>query len=170
MKKTGFDTRRLCVTSLLVAVAMLLSYIESLVPPFVAIPGIKLGLSNVVTVFAFYTLGVPSAVGITLTRVFLSAILFGNTASLIYSLSGAILALAVMWLALRFSVFSSVGVSVGGGVAHNAGQIIAACIVMKNAGISAYLAPLVVSGTIAGIAVGVLSGILVEKLKKFVIK
>ena len=162
-----FDTKRLATLSILVSVAMILSYIESLVPPLVAVPGVKLGLSNIATVFALYTLGAPAAVAVSLVRVFLSSLLFGSFVSLIYSLFGAALALAFMILLKRLSVFSSVGVSVAGGVAHNAGQIIAACIVMENAAISLYLPPLVVSGTVAGVAIGVAAGILVKKTEKF---
>ena len=161
------DTKRLATLSILVSVAMILSYVESLVPPLVAVPGVKLGLSNIATVFALYTLGAPAAVTVSLVRVFLSSLLFGNSVSLIYSLTGAALALAFMILLQRISVFSSVGVSVVGGVAHNAGQIIAACIVMENAAISLYLPPLIVSGTLAGVAIGIAAGVLVKKTERF---
>ena len=167
MNKKKFDTKRLTTLSILVSVAMILSYVESLVPPLVAVPGVKLGLSNIATVFALYTLGAPAAVTVSLIRVFLSSLLFGNFVSLIYSLSGAALALAFMILLRRILLFSSIGVSVAGGVAHNAGQIIAACLVMENAAISLYLPPLVLSGTLAGVAVGVIAGILVKKTEKF---
>ena len=165
MKK--IDTKKLTTLSILVSVAMILSYVESLVPPLVAVPGVKLGLSNIATVFALYTLGAPAAVTVSLLRVMLSSLLFGNFVSLIYSLSGAILALSFMVLLRRTAAFSSVGVSVVGGVAHNAGQIIAACIVMKNAAISLYLPPLILSGTVAGVAIGIASGVLVKKTEKF---
>ena len=168
MKKIEkIDTKKITTLALLVSVAMILSYIESLIPPLVAVPGVKLGLSNIATVFALYTLGAPAAVTVSLVRVALSALLFGNFVSLIYSLSGAALALAFMLLLRRIALFSSVGVSIAGGVAHNAGQIIAACIVMENGAISLYLPPLIISGTIAGIAVGVAAGILVKKTEKY---
>ena len=153
--------------SSLIAIAMILSYIEHLVPAFVAVPGVKMGLSNIATVFALYTLGWPFAICISVVRVFLSAILFGNLFSLIYSLSGAFLALAVMILLKRIDKFSTVGVSVAGGVMHNVGQIIAACIVMNNAAISLYVIPLIISGTLAGILIGLVSGILIERIKKY---
>lgn len=166
--KRSFDTRRLAVLSALIAVAMILSYVESQIPAFVAVPGVKIGLSNIATVFALYTLGPSAAVTVSLVRVCLSALLFGNTVSLIYSLAGAALALAVMLVLMRIRLFSELGVSVGGGVAHNAGQVIAACLVMENAAISVYLAPLAVSGVIAGVAVGVASGLLVKRLEKHI--
>lgn len=159
-------TKRLAVFSMLVAVAMILSYVESLVPAFVAIPGIKIGLSNIATVFALYTLGVKSAIYVSVVRVSLSALLFGNTAAFIFSISGAIFSLAVMIILTRVGLFSCVGVSAVGGVFHNVGQIVAAMFVLKNTGIIYYLAPLVISGTVAGVAVGVVAGILVARLSK----
>jgi heptaprenyl diphosphate synthase len=161
------DTRKLTLISVLIAVAMILSYVESLIPAFVAVPGVKMGLSNIATVFALYTLGWPYAVCVSLVRVLLSSLLFGNFVSLIYSISGAALALLAMILLKKLDCFSSVGVSVCGGVMHNAGQIIAACIVMENAAISLYLIPLIISGTLSGILIGLVSGILVERIKKF---
>ena len=91
MKK--IDTKKLATLSILISVAMILSYIESLVPPLVAVPGVKVGLSNIATVFALYALGWPYAIIVSVVRVFLSALLFGNFVSLIYSLSGAAVAL-----------------------------------------------------------------------------
>jgi heptaprenyl diphosphate synthase len=161
------DTRKLTLISVLIAVAMILSYVESLIPAFVAVPGVKMGLSNIATVFALYTLGWPYAVCVSLVRVLLSSLLFGNFVSLIYSISGAALALLAMILLKKLNLFSSVGVSVCGGVMHNAGQIIAACIVMEDAAISLYLIPLIISGTLSGILIGLVSGILVERIKKF---
>lgn len=166
MKK--LTTKQLVTLSALVGVAMILSYIESMIPAFVAVPGVKVGLSNIATVFALYALGWPYAIIVSVVRVFLSALLFGNFVSLIYSLSGAAVALALMILLKRLDSFSSVGVSVAGGVGHNAGQIIAACIVMENAAISLYIIPLIISGTIAGVVIGLVAGNLVERVKKYI--
>ena len=161
------STKRLATLALLTSVAMILSYVESLIPPLAAVPGVKIGLSNIATVFALYTLGIPSAVAVSLVRVILSSLLFGSAASFIYSLSGAALALLFMSLFKRVPLFSSVGVSVVGGVFHNAGQIIAACLVLSSSAISVYLAPLVVSGTLAGILVGLASGMLISRTAKY---
>ena len=120
------------------------------------------------TVFALYALGWQYAICVSVVRVFLSALLFGNFVSLIYSLSGAALALALMILLKKLDRFSSVGVSVAGGVGHNAGQIIAACIVMENAAISLYIIPLIISGTLSGIVIGLVAGNLVERVKKYI--
>ncbi len=168
MRRTALDTKRMVTLSALIAVAMILSYVESMIPAFVAVPGVKMGLSNIATVFALYTLGWPYAICVSAVRVVLSALLFGNVVGLIYSLSGAALALLGMILLQRLNSFSSIGVSVAGGVLHNAGQIIAACIVMKTVGISVYFIPLVISGTISGVLIGVVSGMLVERIKKII--
>ncbi len=164
----NLKTKRLTALSLLVAVAMVLSYLESLIPPLVAVPGVKLGISNIATVLTLYTLGAPAAAAVSIVRVALSSLLFGNAVSFIYSISGALLALLSMLLLRRLPFFSEIGVSVAGGVAHNAGQIIAACIVMENAGISAYLPPLVVSGTVAGVTVGIVSALLLKRIGKHI--
>ena len=160
------NTKRLAYLSLITAVAMILSYVESLIPPLVAVPGVKIGLSNIATVFALYTLGVPSAIAVSLVRVVLSALLFGNVASLIYSIFGAVAALLFMGVMHGTKLFSPVGVSISGGIAHNAGQIIAACLILESSAISVYLAPLVVSGTAAGVLVGIASGILISRIGK----
>ena len=98
----------------------------------------------------------------------LSALLFGNAVSLIYSLSGAALALLSMILLKKLDKLSSVGISVVGGVCHNIGQVIAACLVMETAAISFYIIPLTISGTIAGIVIGLVAGNLVERVKKYI--
>ncbi len=168
MRRSTLDTKRMVTLSALIAVAMILSYVESMIPAFVAVPGVKMGLSNIATVFALYFLGWPYAICVSLVRVCLSALLFGNVVGLIYSLSGAAFALLVMILLKNFDLFSNVGVSVAGGICHNAGQIIAACIVMKTSAISVYFIPLVISGTVSGVLIGVVSGMLVERLKKII--
>lgn len=168
MKKRSLDTKTLVTLSALIAVAMILSYVESLVPAFVAVPGVKVGLSNIATVFALYALGWPYAICVSVVRVFLSTLLFGNFVSLIYSLSGAFLALLCMILLKKVNAFSSIGISVIGGVAHNIGQVAAACIVMETAGIMVYVIPLLLSGTIAGVIIGLIAGNLVERVKKYI--
>lgn len=161
------DTKKMTTLALLISVAMILSYIESLVPVFVAVPGVKLGLSNIATVFALYTLGIPAAIAVSVVRVCLSALLFGNIPSLIFSIAGAFLALAAMIPLSRVNFFSTVGVSVVGAVCHNIGQVAAAVIVMETLGVAYYLIPLLLSGTLAGIVIGVISGILIERIKKY---
>ena len=161
-------TKKLVGLSALIAVAMILSYIESMIPPLVAVPGAKIGLSNIATVFALYTLGAKEAISVSLVRIVLSALLFGNTVSLFYSIMGALLALLFMTVFYKLGIFSSVGVSVLGGVAHNAGQIMAASIIMETSALAVYIAPLAIFGTIAGVLVGISAGILVSRVGKYI--
>ena len=158
------DTKRLTLLSVLVAVAMILSYVESLVPAFVAVPGVKMGLSNIATVFALYTLGPVAAISVSLVRVCLSALLFGNAASLIYSLFGAAFALLAMILLKRLSLFSAMGVSVAGGVFHNVGQILMAMWLLGTAELGYYLIVLAITGTVSGVFVGLCGGMAVKRI------
>jgi heptaprenyl diphosphate synthase len=163
---TKITTKQMVTMSVIIAVAMILSYVESLIPVFIPIPGVKLGLSNIATVFALFSLGAPAAVMVSIIRVLLSCLLFGNVSTLIYSLFGAVLSLLFMFLARRFNLFSTVGVSVIGGVFHNVGQIIAAIIMIENVGLAYYLPPLILSGVVTGALIGFIAGILIEKMKK----
>ncbi len=158
-------TKMLAALSVTVAAAMLLSFIESRLPSFVPVPGVKLGLGNVAVIFAMYKLGEWPAAGVSIVKASLSALLFGSVASLFYSLSGAILSFGLMVLSRRVFRLHTVGVSITGGVAHNAGQIIAAAIVMGTASIIYYLPVLILSGTVAGIAIGLISNELIKRIK-----
>ena len=170
LNESFMNVKKLCILSVSVSLAMVLSFLESLVPPLVAVPGIKVGISNIVSLFVLYALGAPSAFAVSITRVTLSSLLFGSAVSLIYSLSGACLSLLIMIAFKKLGFFSITGVSVLGGVFHNVGQIIAAIIVMKTAAIAVYLPPLIISGVIAGVLVGLLSGLVLEKIKPYIIK
>ena len=157
-------TKKLTVMALLISLAMVLSYLESQIPSFVAIPGVKVGLANIIVVFALYKLGVKEAVAISLLRVGLVSLLFGSGASFLYSLAGAALSLGGMLLLKRIPAFSYVAVSVLGGVLHNVGQIGMACLLLETNVIIYYLPFLVLSGTIAGVAVGVLAAVLIRRI------
>ena len=148
---------------LLIALALALSWLESLLPPL-GVPGMKLGLPNLAIVFALYRLGVQDACVISLVRVVLAALLFGNGAALAYSAAGAVLSLAVMGLLKQIDRFSPVGVSVAGGVAHNAGQILVAMALLETARLAWYLPVLWISGTVAGVLIGIVSGELVKRV------
>ena len=148
---------------LIAALALVLSYLESLVPSL-GVPGVKLGLPNIAIVFALYRLGWRDACIISLVRVFLVFLLFGNGAGLAYSVVGAALSLALMGLLKKTGKFSSVGVSVAGGVAHNAGQILVAMVLLETARLAWYLPVLWVSGTVAGVLIGIVAGVLVERV------
>lgn len=148
---------------LLTALALVLSWLESLLPPL-GVPGVKLGLPNLAIVFALYRLGFRDACVISLVRVMLVTLLFGNGAALAYSIAGAALSLSLMGLLKKTGKFSSVGVSVAGGVAHNAGQILVAMALLETSRLAWYLPVLWVSGTIAGVLVGLVSGELVRRV------
>lgn len=155
-------TKRITVMAMCVALAMILSYVESMIPS-PGIPGVKLGLANIVVVFALYKLGWKEAVGISLLRVFLVSLLFGHAASLMYSAAGAALSLLGMILLKKSGRLGSVAVSVLGGVLHNAGQVLMA-VVLMGSNVVYYLPVLIVSGTIAGIGIGLLAAILVKRI------
>ena len=150
---------------LMVALAMVLSYVEYLIPFSFAVPGVKLGLANIVVVFALYRLGMTEALFISVIRVLLMTFMFGNAFALFYSLSGAVLSFAVMLLLLKTKRFSSIGVGIGGGVAHNIGQILCAMVLMGTKQIIYYLPVLFVSGTLAGIVIGVIAGVLTRRIR-----
>ena len=135
-----------------IALAMIFSYIEAIIPINFGIPGIKLGIANIVVVTSLYVLGFKETIGI-----LLMGILFGNVFSLIYSFSGGILSLMGMIICKKFKLFSTVGVSVVGGVLHNLGQLIAASIVLNNLSIAYYFSVLLVSGVVTGFVIGIVS-------------
>ena len=151
--------------ALSVALAMILSFVESQIPAFVAIPGVKMGLANIAVVFALYKLGWKEAAVVSLIRVFLVSLLFGTGATLFYSVAGAVLSLLGMIALKAMGLFSSVAVSVTGGVLHNVGQIAMACYLLGTNKLSYYLPFLMLSGILAGIVIGIVAAILVKRIK-----
>lgn len=150
---------------MMVALAMVFSYIESLFPVSLGVPGIKLGLSNVVTVFALYRFNPITAFGIAVVRIILSGLTFGSLSTMMYSLSGGLLSYFVMLLLKRKEDFSVYGVSIAGGVCHNLGQIVVAALVLQTGLLIYYIPFLLAAGTAAGVAIGYLSGLLLKRLK-----
>ena len=150
--------------ALAIALTMILSFVESQVPALVAIPGVKVGLANIAVIFVLYKLGWKEAVLVSLIRVGLISILFGNFASLFYSFAGAVLSLTGMILLKQIKDLSLVAVSVSGGVLHNIGQIVMASILLETNVVKYYLPFLVLSGTLAGIAVGVAAAIIIKRV------
>ena len=141
---------------LLVALALILSYVESLVPAFFAVPGMKLGLTNLAVLIALFRMGDRAAILINILRILLSAALFGNGFALAYSLAGGLLSGAVMILLKRSGRIQMLGASVAGGLAHNLGQILTAMVLLDTWQLAAYLPVLWVSGMIAGLVIGLL--------------
>ncbi len=158
-------TLQLTTLAFITAFAMILSFVESRIPTFVAIPGIKVGLANIAVIFTLYKLGVKEAIAISMVRVLLISMLFGSPVSLIYSISGATLSLLTMILLKKFTPLTEVTISVTGGVMHNVGQIAAASFMLSTNVVIYYLPFLLVSGTIAGVVVGIASAILIKRVK-----
>ena len=150
------STKRLAADAMFLTLALVVSYIEVLIPIPVGIPGIKLGLANgVIMVLLFFTTWIRT-LEISVIRVVLAGFLFGNPMTIVYSLAGGILSLIVMGLLKKIEGFSPVGISVGGGVAHNIGQLSVAVILMENTKIYYYAPVLLITGTIAGIILGII--------------
>ena len=147
------------------ALALILAYIEVIIPPlFPAVPGIKMGLPNIIIVFLLYRRGPAVAATVSLLRIVLVSLLFGNTMALMYSLAGGALSLLLMILLRRLRFLSTVGVSVAGGVAHNIGQILMAMWLLDTTQLGYYLAVLTVTGTVAGILIGLCGAVLIKRI------
>lgn len=169
MKQNYLDAARrgqahkVAVWGLLVGVSLVLGYLESLIPFGVGVPGVKLGLCHVVTLFALYRMS-TTAVWITgAVRVTLASLLFGNAMVLLYSGAGMVCSLFFMLLLRKSKHFSTVGVSIAGGAAHNMGQMLCATALMQTAGLLWYLPVLLLAGTVSGTVTGLLGGVLISR-------
>ncbi|MBQ7937714.1 MAG: Gx transporter family protein [Oscillospiraceae bacterium] len=158
-------TKKVAMLGLTIALAMIMSYIEVLVPLSFAVPGIKMGLANIVIIFVLYKFGIKEAALVSLIRVILVSLLFSNVMAMWYSLAGAVLSLSVMWVLKKIDKFSVIGVSVAGGVMHNVGQIIMAIILLGTEQIAIYLPVLIITGTVTGIVIGIVSGLVINRFK-----
>ena len=165
---TRIPTKKIALCGVLTALAMIFSYIESVIPVPIPVPGIKLGVANIAVITILYVLGVKEAIVINLLRIVLTSLLFGNVNSFLFSISGAALSLTIMIIMKKLDFFSCIGVSVCGGVMHNIGQIIAAVFIMGSEAIVFYLPVLIVSGVFTGVVIGVVSGIVAKRVRKVV--
>ena len=157
-------TKKTAQVGMLVAAAFVLGYVESLFPIYFGIPGIKLGLSNIVVLLCLYEGTAKEAFGIALVRIVLTGLTFGNFSTMAYSLAGGIFSFLVMFLLKKSNVFSVYGVSIAGGVSHNIGQIAVAVLVLQTGLLMYYLPFLLVAGCVAGACIGFVGGILVKRL------
>ena len=157
-------TKKLALSAILAALAMILSYVEAMVPMPVPIPGIKLGLANLVILLAIYRLGFKYALAINCIRIFVTGLLFTGVFGILYSLAGGLLSLLVMYLLYRTEIFSMVGVSMAGGVAHNLGQHLTACLIMSNIRLMSYFAVLLFAGIGSGILMGIVAWLVCQRL------
>ena len=149
------------------ALALILSYVETLIPIHFGIPGIKLGLANLVIVVALYKLQLKEVYLLAIVRVLLSGALFGNYFSIIYSLAGGLFSLTVMAVLKKLGGFSVMGISMAGGVFHNVGQMLIAVLVVETFSISYYLPVLLVAGLLTGLVIGVVAGELLKRIANF---
>lgn len=158
-------TKKTALLGVLIGVALVLSYLEAILPPiYAAVPGIKVGLPNIVVILILYKMGVKEAAAVSFIRVFTVAMLFGNVVTLAYSTAGALLSLLLMALFKKLDVFSTVGVSIIGGVAHNLGQILVAIVLLNSTLIGYYMIILTITGTLAGVFIGLVGSVVTKKL------
>ena len=157
-------SRKTAYAGLLAALALIFSYIEVLIPFAPGIPGVKLGIANLVIIVALYYLGSRYAFAVNMVRVFIAGLLFTGVFGMLYSLAGALLSFFVMVVLKRIGLFSVTGVSMAGGTAHNLGQIIVAAIVIGNAKVFAYFPVLIFSGLISGAVIGILAYLILKRL------
>ena len=148
--------RKTAYLGLFAAVAIIFGYVESLIPVFAGIPGVKIGLANLAVLFILDRYSWRDAALVSVVRILVIGFMFGNLFSIVYSLAGAALSLTVMNFLKKNSEFSLIGISVAGGVTHNIGQLIVAMIVVSNTSLMVYAPALLVAGVLAGVAIGVL--------------
>ncbi|MDE7414821.1 MAG: Gx transporter family protein [Lachnospiraceae bacterium] len=150
-------TKRVAYCAMLTALAMIFGYVEALIPFGFGIPGVKLGLPNIVIVLALYILPAYQAFAIQLMRIVLVSFLFGNLSMMLYSFAGGMLSLLVMFLLKKGNSFSITGVSIAGGVSHNMGQLVMAVMVVQNLKIAFYFPALMMAGLVTGCLIGILA-------------
>lgn len=156
--------RKTAYLGVFLAIALICSYIETLIPFHFGIPGIKLGLTNIVVILMLYCVGTKESFLISVLRILLVGILFGNLISILYSLSGGMLSFLVMYLLKKTNRLSCISVSVAGGISHNLGQILVAAVIVSNFNILFYIPVLLVAGLATGLLIGILAQELIVRL------
>lgn len=146
------------------ALALICSYVESLIPFYFGIPGVKLGLTNVVVVLMLYCVGAKEALTVSVSRIVLAGFMFGNMFSILYSLAGGLLSFFVMWLLKRMKKFGVLPISISGGITHNIGQIIVAACIVENYNIFYYVPVLLIAGIVTGFLIGVVAQELIKRI------
>lgn len=159
--------KRTALLGMVTSVALVLAYLEAILPPVsTAVPGIKMGLPNLAIIFVLYRFGFKDAAVVSALRLFIVALLFGNVMTLAYSAAGAVLSLTLMGILKKTDKFSTVGVSVTGAVMHNLGQILVAVFLFETVQLGYYMIILSVTGSIAGVLIGISAGILLRRTEK----
>ena len=147
------------------ALALIFSYVESLIPIHIGIPGVKLGLANLIIVIALYKMSIKEAYILSVLRIVLAGFMFGNLFAILYSLAGGMLSLTIMCIIKKADKFSIYGVSMAGGVFHNIGQLFMAAIVLESVSIGYYFPVLLISGLVTGFVIGVIANEMIKRLK-----
>jgi heptaprenyl diphosphate synthase len=165
VKRTNrMKIKEVALLGLMTSLALILSYVEALLPPILtAVPGIKLGFPNILIVFILYRMGTLRAAAVSLVRIVLVSLLFGSFPAFLYSVAGAVLSLAVMAVMKKTNLFSTVAVSVAGGVLHNLGQILVAAALLKTPQIAYYMIVLSMAGIVAGLFIGLCGALLIKR-------
>ena len=156
--------RKVAIFGVFTALALIFSYVELLIPINFGIPGAKLGLANLMTVLVLYKMGIKEALTLSVTRIILSGFMFGNLFGILYSLSGGLLSFLVMVLLKKSDRFSVAGVSIGGGTAHNIGQLLVA-IVVQTYQVGYYLPVLLVAGEVTGLLIGLVAKEVLKRIQ-----
>lgn len=159
--------KMLTVCGVITALSMIFSYIESVIMLAlpIPVPGVKLGVANIAVIVLLYIYGWKEACIVNLIRITLTAILFGNINSFLFSMAGGILSVIVMVIFKKIRIFSVIGTSIAGGVAHNIGQIFAAVLIMESGAIAYYLPVLLISGIVTGIIIGIVGGMVSDRVR-----
>ena len=147
------------------ALALMFSYIETMIPIQFGVPGIKLGFANIMIVIMLYKSSAKEALLLSIVRIMLSGFLFGNLSSILYSIAGGVLSLGIMTLLKKQGGFSVIGVSVAGGVSHNVGQLIVATLVVETYQVGYYFPVLLVAGVLTGLGIGVVSQEVLKRIR-----
>lgn len=159
-------SKKVAMAGMFTALAMIFSYVEVLIPINLGIPGMKLGLANLVVVVTLYTMGVPMAFVVSMIRIMLVSMTFGSFSAMLYSMAGGLLSFCGMALLKKVPNFSVIGVSLLGGVLHNTGQLLVAMAVVENINLIAYLPPLMIAGMVTGILIGIVSAQVIPRIKR----
>ena len=160
------SAKKIALLGLCTAIAMVFAWVEIQLPPLAAaVPGVKMGLPNIVIIFILYRFGWREAAAVSLVRIVAVSLLFGNPIMIAYSLAGGLLSLLGMTLLKKTGLLSTVGVSVAGGVLHNVGQVLMAMLIMSTAGLGYYLIILTVTGTVSGVFVGLCGSFAVKRIR-----
>lgn len=157
--------RKVAIFGVFTALALIFSYVELLIPINFGIPGAKLGLANLMTVLVLYKMGIKEALALSMTRIILSGFMFGNLFGILYSLSGGLLSFLVMVLLKKSDRFSVAGVSIGGGTAHNIGQLFVAMVVVQTNQVGYYLPVLLVAGEVTGLLIGLVAKEVLKRIQ-----